>query len=634
MSLSEIQNEIYKKDPDQEIFERGKSEFNPEDNPAAVHQEQTETGDEWKQKGSPIGGEEKKIIKKGAYVLGGLLLVIALVVGFFWVRNVLFSNGQVSVNLDGPTEVKSGNLAVYTIKYKNSNLTGMKNVVLRLSYPEDLKPDENPDFKSEGTMTGVFNLGEIKGKSEGQKTFNVRIYSPRGNLAKIKAELSYSPSASSTTYATETQLVVNVTSTPITLQLMAPQNISSGDEVNYLITYKNEGADKFDGVRVRIDYPDGLTFSSSDPKVSEGNNAWYLGTLSPGQEGRIVAVGKLQGNRDEVKTATVRIGTDTGEQFVEYNDREVQTKIVSSPLTISQTVNGLGGLVANPGDNLQFEINYRNEGAVGLRDAIVTERLDSPILDYTTLDINGGSYDSSTKTITWKAPDYKDLKNLAPGQGGTIRFSVKVKSIIPVNGSNDKNFVIASLAKIDSPDIPTPISMNKIISGNEMDIKLNSKLVLEVNGYYNDSTIPNSGPIPPKVDQETTYTIHLSVMNVSNDVQGVKVETSLPTAVSFTDVVVPAGQPFEYSERTNSIVWNLGNLPAGTGLISPKKEITFQVKIKPSADQAGNPAPLLNASTISGQDAFTGENLSAKVDGKTTYLLEDKDLGSNYRVTN
>jgi len=632
MSLNEIKDELYKKESDPEMLQHEKSEFNAESVVFTSPEKVDLPTDDWAEKEMGLVDKNKKIIKFGALTLGALLLIIALVVGFYKIRQSFFSFERLTVALSGPTELKSGNLSTYEISYKNANRANLKNVSLRLSYSEDFKPETSADFKPEGTTSGVFDLGDIKGNSEGKVVFNGRAYSPKGNLIKIKADLTYTPSTISSVFVTSNQLSVNILSAPITLEVMAPQNISSGDEVNYLITYKNDGAENFENIRVKVDYPEQFTFSSSDPKSSEGNNIWYLGNLSAGQGGKIVVAGKLDGDRDEIKIANIMIGANDNGEFVSYNEADIKTRIVSSPLTIIQTVNSLENLNTNAGDYLKFEINYKNEGALGLRDVIVTEHIDSPVLDYTTLDMTGGSYDAESRTIVWKATDYKELKNLLPGQSGVIKFSIKVKDIIPVASANDKNFVISSLAKIDSPDVPTPISMNKIISGNKMDIKLNSKLILDVKGYYNDVNISNSGPIPPKVGEETTYTMHYIVKSVSSDISDAKVETSLPTSVVMTGKIFPEGAPLSYNERTNSIVWNVGNLTAGTGILSLGKEVSFQIKIKPSADQSGDVAPLLNASVFSARDLFTGESVSARVSDKSTYLLEDSSLGINFKV--
>ena len=204
--------------------------------------------------------------------------------------------------------------------------------------------------------------------------------------------------------------------------------------------------------------------------------------------------------------------------------------------------------------------------------------------------------------------------------------------MIPINGANDKNFVISAVAKIDSPDIPTPISMNKIIAGNKIDIRLNSKLVVDVKGYHNDSNITNDGPIPPKVGQETTYAIHWLASNVSNDINNARIEAVLPTGATMTGKIYPEDAKITYNERNNSIVWEIGNMAAGTGILSAPKEASFQVKIKPSVDQVNRFADLIGPSTFYAKDAFTGDDLSSTAGIKNTELQEDGSLGYNYKV--
>jgi uncharacterized repeat protein (TIGR01451 family) len=292
----------------------------------------------------------------------------------------------------------------------------------------------------------------------------------------------------------------------------------------------------------------------------------------------------------------------------------------------------VASLTANAGDTLRFEINFKNIGSIGLKEAIVSEKLDSSVLDYASLEREGGFFDQNNKTLTFKASDHPVLRSLSPGEGGTIKFSIRVKGVIPVSSANDKNFVISTLAKIDSPDVPTPISMNKIVAGNKMDIKLNSKLILDVKGYYSDAEIPNSGPIPPKVNEETSFTIHWVAANVSNDVTGARVEAVLPTGVLMTGKTFPDSAKISYNERTNSLIWEIGNMAAGAGILSEKKEVKFQVKMKPSPDQIGREAPILGKSTFTAKDSFTGEDLRFETDAKNTQLREDASVGEKYRV--
>lgn len=631
MSLDDIKRNLYKNEADPNLSSHKPDKYDPENVPLVLNNTPGEQ-DAWKEKEYNLGKEGKKAVKIGAIALGIIIFLSASVAGVYWYRKTSFSQDRVTLSVSGPSEVMSGKLLTYEISYKNDNRAGLKDASLRMVFPDSFKPEENPNFKMDSPVSGTYDLGQITGRSEGKVTLNGRAYAPKSALIYMEGNLSYNPSSYSAQFVSRNRLGISVISTPLELEVVAPQSISSGNEVNYLINYKNSSEEDFDSVKIKAEYPDGFSYAASDPRPFESNNIWYIGRVPAGQTGKIVVSGKLEGESDQVKTAKILIGSSEKGTFVSYNEAETETKIVSSPLAISQTVNKLASLNVNAGDLLLFEINYKNNAGTGMRDVIVTENLDSPVLDYTTLDSEGGAFDSSTKTITWKAPDYAALKNLDSGQSGTIKFSIKVKEILPITSGNDKNFVISSISKIDSPDVPTPVNSNKIISGNRMDMRLNSKLILNALGYYSDGNIENSGPIPPKVDEETTFAMHWKILNISNDISDVKVESSLPTGAVFTGKIYPEDTNVEYNERTNEISWNVGNISAGVGVLSSAREVSFQVKIKPSANQVGKEVQLLESSKISAKDLFTGQDLSSSSGVKTTNLPEDSAINQQYKV--
>jgi hypothetical protein len=153
----------------------------------------------------------------------------------------------------------------------------------------------------------------------------------------------------------------------------------------------------------------------------------------------------------------------------------------------------------------------------------------------------------------------------------------------------------------------------------ELTIKVNSKLGIDAKGYHEDTFLPNSGPIPPKVAQTTTYTIYWYVTNPSNDVENARVEAILPSNVEWLNKFKPASSNFRYDNLNRRIVWDIGTLSAGTGALSPAKYVAFQVGLTPSAPQINQVVTLVNQSVITGKDSFTG------VDLKTT----DAQIGSD-----
>ena len=105
-----------------------------------------------------------------------------------------------------------------------------------------------------------------------------------------------------------------------------------------------------------------------------------------------------------------------------------------------------------------------------------------------------------------------------------------MKNKLPINNFNDKNFSANAAVKIDSSNIPAALQGTQLAGTDSVNVKLNSKLAIASKGYYKDNEMPNSGPLPPTVGQQTTYTIHWLVTNLSNDVDDVVVE-SLFTAL-------------------------------------------------------------------------------------------------------
>lgn len=634
MSLSEIKNKLYQRGREEKLSQLGRTGFDPRFAAMDIAKKSFSKEDTWISETEQSKLAKRKTWKIGFIIAGSLVLFILLLWGFFKFRQTSFSQDRVEVSLSGSQEALSGKILNYKIQYKNNNRATLKNAVLRVNFPKNFIPENNPGFSMEGSNSSVLNLGNIAGRKEGEIDFEGKIFSPKGSLIYLRAEISYMPSSLDGQFTSQGQISVFVQSSPVKLEMSAPQNLANDDAIDYQIDYQNNGEKEIEGMKVKIEYPEGFVFSKADPLNSEGSNFWYIGTLLPRQSGKIVISGKLSGVRNTIRTAKAYIGIMDEEEFVIYDEEDALTQISGSPLIIRQVVNGRDNLNVNLGELLSFEIKFKNDGNIGLRDVIITEKLEGESLDYASLKLEKGSFDSDTKMITWKASDYVDLKEFEPGQEGVIRFAIKVKNSLLIEKSSDKNFIISSIAKIDSPDIPTPIEINKIISGNRMDMKVNSGIALETAGYYFDSTIENFGPVPPEVGKETTYTIHWKIFNAMNDLGEAKVEAIIPTGVTIMKVkdFEDANLQYTFNERNHTLIWKIGNMESGAGILNSPREMVFQVKIKPSPNQVDLKVNLLDETIFSAKDFFTGEEIKFYGNKKTTSLGEDTQLKGRYKV--
>lgn len=577
--------------------------------------------------------------KRNLWIGFSIFLVILFTIGgvFFyqwWLKNA-FHQDRVSISFEGPKEADSTQPLKYIIRYSNNNRVTLKNAEIQLSYPENFQPTDNLNLKYLSPSASKIFVGDIKPMSSGELELKGIFYAPKDFPVYLRSEMHFIPSNGTTDLSMDNQIGINITAAPVFLSVTAPQQVVDGDGLEYVIEYRNLDVRRISDVQIRVDFPQGFEISNAQPKASEKNSYWYVGNLEANQGGKINIQGRIKGGADEGKNITVSLGHIGGEEkFVVFNKQELTTRVVSPVLAVSQKLDGKDGNVIKAGELLKYTIAYQNTGIIGLRDAIVSVEVKGDVLDFSKISVEKGAYDGAKNLIIWKASDVPELANINPKVGGAVHFTIPVKSIIPIESKLDKDFVISSIAKIDSPDIPTPIDSNKIIGSNKLELKLASKVIFDTKGYYTDAKITNSGPIPLETGKETTFTIHWQIINVSNDIAGANIVSALPSGVRWTGKIYPSDEKISYNPRTNQLVWNAGEILAGVGVLDLPREIAFQVGVTPQVNQMGNPIDLLNKSIFTAKDSFVGQDIALEGDKKNTMLYEDPTVGfANGKVT-
>jgi hypothetical protein len=125
-----------------------------------------------------------------------------------------------------------------------------------------------------------------------------------------------------------------------------------------------------------------------------------------------------------------------------------------------------------------------------------------------------------------------ELADLAPGEEKTFNFKVTPLPYSKVSSGAKPEINIALNAEgervLDSGSVEN-VSSNqnrKIVLGT--DINIYSKVV------RSQGNIENTGPIPPKAEVPTTYTVIWGISNSFNQVSGIEVRAGLPSYVKWT----------------------------------------------------------------------------------------------------
>ncbi|MBI2068780.1 MAG: hypothetical protein HYT67_01605 [Candidatus Yanofskybacteria bacterium] len=555
-----------------------------------------------------------------------LLALLLLIVSFvsFWFGRPSFSEAGVVLKLDGPSQVSVGDEVTYKLTIGNDSRVDLNEIRIKFSYPDD-----SVVIKDGSVVSDLSQKFEIDKLSPGQKNemeFKAFLVGDRGNIKTTKAELNFKAGDLRTQFEKETSISTTITSLPVSLTLVAPPNAAPGQAVNYILDYRNESGSDIADLLFEFDYPDGFAFQKGIPSPSRGNSSWTVPVLKKNAGGRINIQGALTGREGEAKKISVVLKRKIADRYVNYEKAEVATDVANPLLGVDMLVNDSTAYSAFPGDDLNYTVKYSNASNFNLIGLNLVVKLDGQMYDLSSLDTKGGYYDSSNGTILWNASTVPDFANLPTNKKGEVLFRIKLKNEVFSGISGSNNLFVQTTATLSTPNVPSGVGGDEISAQNSLTTKITTQPTFRQLIYHNDPAFSSSGPLPPEVGKDTSFTIHWQLTNPGNDMNSVRLTGVLPPGVTWENATgVTVGQPeVTFNPDTSEVVWNLGVLPRGIGVVGDKYEASFRVRIKPSSNQKGTVITLIKNSKLTATDSFTKQNIILPLGDMTTDDLTDR----------
>jgi len=536
-----------------------------------------------------------------------ILLAVLTGISYLIYQKQIFSKEVLKLEILGPNGCQAGQEIEYTVKYKNNGNARLERMKFTFEYPEGSLP-------SLGQPQRVArNLEDLYPGQEKNLQFKARLFGQKEDIKTAKTTLSYSPKNLKALYQSESTLTTKIEEVPLTLALDFPSKLVTGKETKISLNYFSNLDFPLSNFRIKMEYPQDFEFVNSSPQGIE-KNEWEIAVLNKAEGGKIDILGKASGEIGGQEIFKAQLGIWINDRFYVLKETVRGAEIVKPHLAISQMINGFSEYIANPGELLRYEVLFRNIGEEPFEDMFLVVRLDGPF-EFESINSEKGKINSTDKSILWDWRDVSELKYLEPGEEGRVEFWMNVKKDWEIKSSTDKNFVLKNSILLSQ-------------AKEEFSTKVNSKLELTQGGYFQDEVFGNSGPIPPKVGETTTYTIIWQVKNYYNDVKNVKVKAVLPPGVKLTGKIFPEAEKekFAFDSSSGGILWDIGDLSAGTGILSPFRSISFQIAFIPSQNQKGLVATLINEANIQGEDQFTEINLKKTSPAIDTTLPGDPNM--------
>ncbi|MFH1714185.1 MAG: hypothetical protein ABH831_01140 [Candidatus Nealsonbacteria bacterium] len=540
-----------------------------------------------------------------------LIAVTVGIAGFYYYQN-FFSKGDLRLEILGQEEADLLDEVKYIVKYKNNGNTELEEPELIFEFPQYsiLENGGNGRItKNSEELGGTIYPGE-----ERTITFKARLLGKEGEAKEAKATFSYRPKNLKTRYPYSTVFITVIKKVPLTFEFDLPSKIDSGKELKFRLNYFSNTDYPLPNLMAQVDYPADFEFVKSVPN-SLDQSEWDIGLLNKAEGGRVEITGKLRGGVGEEKVFYAKLGSWQNGEFVLLKEAARGINIIKPSLYITQYINNSPEFIADPGDYLHYEIYFRNIGEDTLTDMNMQISLVGSAFDFNTLRAMGGVYEVGDSSVLWDWRSVSDLQLLYPQEEGKIEFWINLKDSWEIKDINDKN-----------PTIKTNIYLSQV--KEEFINKVNSKMEISQRAFFEDEVFGNTGPIPPQVGQNTTYTVIWQAKNYYSEMKNVKVKATLPQSVRLSGQIFPEEEEgkLTFDSDSRELVWNIGDMLVAQGVANQAPNIAFQVSFYPSPSQVGRTAQLISQAEISGQDQWTNEILAAQASAVDSSLPDDPNV--------
>ncbi len=591
-----------------------------------------EVADSWHTKEKTVGENTERFFMKTSrfkkFFIFSLIFFI-LTIGYagymFFVGGNTVSNDNIDISISGNNFTAGGEELPLIVGITNRNNSALDLVDLVVEYPKGSAADSSNNIERERVSLGTISAGEVRNEN-----VKVVLFGEQGSTTTLKVSIEYRVAGSNAIFVKEKDYNVNISSTPINLSVDAPTNISPNQAITLKVKATLNATTPASNILLKVIYPPGFNFVSSVPAVSFGNNVWNLGDMAPGSEHDVSISGKMVGVFDgEQKTFRISTGsqssTDKSMIGVVYNSIAQLIAVERPFVEANLFINGVSQAeyATDWKTPVSAQVHYTNNLNTRLNNLQIVAKISGNAFDRKTINAQQGFYDSSKDTITWDKNSASKLAGVDPGDSGSVAFSVSPIALFSAAGGILANPTINIEVDISGEQAAEGSDVSAITDSSSAIVHIISDVGFSAKALYYSGAFKNTGPIPPKAETTTTYTVVWTLSNTANSISNAQVHSTLPSWINFVGPISPASENLTYNSSTKEIVWNIDKIPKGTGISGTPRTVAFQVSFSPSVSQVGATPFIINGAVLTGHDDFANVDVKVNKAGLTTNLDSD-----------
>ncbi len=550
------------------------------------------------------------------FTIAFLFFLVSLVAAgyFFFAGGNTVSVDKITIDIQGPTTIAGGDTVPLSLTITNKNPVALENATIGIEFPSGTR---SADDISQTYPRYTENLGMLASGATITRSLKAIIFGGAGQTLTLPVTFSYGTTGSNAGFVKKTSYPLTISSTPLSLSVETLSETISGKPLAFTLTVRSNATVPLENVVLASTLPFGFSVTSSSRPLN--NSSFLLGTIAPGASKEVTLVGTLLGQDKEQRVFHFTVGTaDTPTNqtpVVSYMTQDATVTIRAPFINTTLALNGDTGTntVVTAGSPQNVSLSYTNTLSTSVTNATISIALSGSAVDYDSIQTTNGFYRSSDHTVVFSRDTDSSLASLAPGASGfgSFSFATLPASMLPTTPSITFTISVSG-TRVGQSNVPELVNASAAKT-----VKVATSVMLSAAALHSSGAIGNSGPIPPKANQATTYSIVLTAQNKGSAVAGGRVSTVLPGYVSYTGLTGGSGS-FSYDGTSRSVSWDIGDLAqAGS------TQGLFQVSFTPSTSQKGSAPPLTGAVTFSGYDRFAGVQIAETADPVTTETKGD-----------
>jgi len=556
------------------------------------------------------------------YIIIGILLLGLISEGYLLAHKLSTQKTGIQISINSTDNVLLGQAFPLDVVYSNDSANLLQNTTLIVELPDNIKILGD----QENTKIIRKELGDLGTGSNNIERLYLVAMGTANRVDTIKATLQYNIVGFNGRFEKSKIQTITIGGPIIDYSLSAPEKIVSGEEFSVKVKFTNNSNQPIPELRIQLFYPLGFNFTGADINPIDGNNVWIWNNLKEHESGEINIRGIIIGEVGSYYEMGVNVNLITQGQVISLDKKTTSLSILEAPLNLAVYVNNSKDYIARNSEQLEYRIDYQNNTDLALSEVIIRADLEGAMFNYQSLSTNG-YFDSLKKEIIWNGGNTPELKLVDKGKSGSVSFKIYTTSDYPTRSFKDKEQTLKVKVSMESPTVPPKSSLKSTTAVAELTTKIMGRVDFQYYALFRDanSGIVNKGSLPLRVGKTTDFTIHWKILNYNNDISDITIKSVLPQGVKWNNTI--AGnygdlKP-EFNERTNELVWRIKEIPAFSGILMPPYELIFQISATPSINQLGTYMKLLEETTFTATDKFTGQPINLTAGPITSELKSD-----------